>query len=70
MEFSVESGVKQGDPLSPTLISLVIDTVLKKPDLTGNISTWPVNLTAYADDILITAHTKKVTNWYTPAIKG
>jgi len=38
-EFRVESGAKQGDPLSPTLFSLVIDTVLKKLDLRGNIST-------------------------------
>jgi len=30
MEFRVASGVKQGDPLSSTLFSLVIDTVLKK----------------------------------------
>jgi len=37
-EFRVESGVKRGDPLSPTLFSLVIDTVLKKIDLRGNIS--------------------------------
>jgi hypothetical protein len=29
-EFRVKSGVKQGDPLSPTLFSQVIDTVLKK----------------------------------------
>jgi len=38
-EFRVESGIKQGDPLSPTLLSLVIDIILKKIDLTGNIST-------------------------------
>jgi hypothetical protein len=38
-EFRVESRVKQGDLLSPTLFSLVIDTVLKKLDLRGNIST-------------------------------
>jgi len=38
-EFGVESGVKQGDPLSQTLFSLVINTVLKKLDLRGNIST-------------------------------
>ena len=30
MEFRVESEAKQGDPLSPTLFSLVTDTVLKK----------------------------------------
>jgi len=59
MEFRVESGVKQGDPLSPTLFSLVIDTVLKKLDLRGNISTRFRQLTAYADDILITARTKQ-----------
>ena len=38
-EFRVESGVKQGDPLSPTLFSLVTDTVIKKLNLRGNIST-------------------------------
>jgi len=55
----VESGVKQGDSLSPTLFSLVIDIVLKKLDLRGNISTWLIQLMAYADDVLITAHTKQ-----------
>jgi len=38
MEFRVESGVKQGDLLSPTLFSLVIERVFKKLDLRGNIS--------------------------------
>ena len=55
----MESGVKQGDLLSPTLFSLVIDTVLKKLGLRGNISTRLRKLTAYADDILIIACTKQ-----------
>ena len=55
----MESGAKQGDPLSPTLLSLVIDTVLKKLDLRGNISTRLRQLMAYADDVLITARTKQ-----------
>jgi len=55
----VESGVKQGDPLSPTLFSLVIDTVLKKLDVRGNISTRLRQLTAYTYDILITTRTRQ-----------
>jgi len=55
-EFRVESRVKQGDQLSPTLFSLVTDTILKKLDIRGNIST---RLMAYADDILLTARTKQ-----------
>jgi porphobilinogen deaminase len=37
----------------------VIDTVLKKLDLRGNISTRLRQLTAYADDVLITARTRQ-----------
>jgi hypothetical protein len=59
MEFRVESGVKHSDPLCPTLFSLVIDTVLKELDLKCNISIRLRQLTTYADDILIIAHTKQ-----------
>jgi len=56
-EFREENGVKQGNPLYPTLFGLVIDTVLKKLDLRDNISTLLRQLMAYADDVLITART-------------
>jgi sorting nexin-29 len=38
-ELVVKCGVKQGDPLSATLFSLVIDTILKQMELTGNVTT-------------------------------
>jgi retron-type reverse transcriptase len=53
----MDTGVKQGDPLSATLVSIVIDSVLKQLDLKGNISTHLKQCSAYADDILITTRT-------------
>jgi hypothetical protein len=58
-EFQVEHVVKQGDPLSATLFSMVIDVILKNLDLRGNISSRLKQCTAYADDVLITARTKQ-----------
>jgi hypothetical protein len=57
--FNVEIAVKQGDPLSATLFTVVIDKVLKQMDLRGNISTRLKQCSAYADDILITTRTKQ-----------
>ena len=53
-EFIVKCGVKEGDPLSATLFSLVTDTILKQMDLWGNITTHLKQCIAYADDILLT----------------
>jgi hypothetical protein len=58
-EFIVESGVKQGDPLSSTLFSLVIDTILKQMGLSRNITASLKQCTAYADDIMLTTRTKQ-----------
>jgi hypothetical protein len=58
-EFIVKCGVKQGDPLSATLFSLVIDTILKQMEIRGNITTHLKQCTAYADDILLTTRTKQ-----------
>jgi len=57
-KFDVQTGVKQGDPLSTTtLFSIAMDCILKKMELRGNISTRLRQCTTYADDILITART-------------
>jgi hypothetical protein len=57
-EFIIKSGVKQGDPLSATLFSLVIDSILKQMELRRYITTGLKQFTAYADDILLTTRTK------------
>jgi hypothetical protein len=58
-EFIVKCGVKQGDPLSATLFSLLIDAKLKQMELRGNITTRLKQCTAYANDILLTTRTKQ-----------
>jgi len=53
-EFRIVTGVKQGDPLSATLFSIVIDHILKQLDLRGNITTRIKQCSAYGEDILLT----------------
>ena len=55
--FYVQTGVKQGDPLSATLFSIAMDCILNKMELRGNICNRLRQCTAYADDILLTAIT-------------
>jgi hypothetical protein len=54
-KFEISTGVKQGDPLSAFLFSMVIDDIIKQLELRGNISTRLKQCLAYADDILIIA---------------
>jgi len=51
--------VKQGDPSSATLFSIVTDDILKQPELRGNISKRLTQCSAYADNISITARTEQ-----------
>jgi retron-type reverse transcriptase len=53
-KYDMQTGVKQADPLSATLFSIAMDSILKKMEMRGNISTRLKQCTAYADDILIT----------------
>jgi hypothetical protein len=58
--FRIVSRVKQDDPLSATLFSIVINNVLKQLGLKGNVS---IRITqccsAYADNTLITTRTSQ-----------
>ena len=59
-KFSVQTGVKQGDPLSATLFSIAMDSILQKMELSRNFSTRLKQCSAYTDDILITTRTAQV----------
>jgi len=56
--LSTEQSKTRG-PAFSALFSLVIDAILKKLDIRGNISMQLRQLIAYADDILITECTKQ-----------
>ncbi|PSN30947.1 hypothetical protein C0J52_27056 [Blattella germanica] len=58
-DFNVNLGGKQGDPLSGTLFSIVVDLIIQQLDMRGNISTKSKQCIAYADDILLTTRSKQ-----------
>jgi hypothetical protein len=53
-QLEITSGVKQGDPLSVLVLCTVMDVTISKLLATGNISTRLKQISAYADDIIIT----------------
>ena len=57
--FETKTGVRQGDPLSALLFSVVLDSVVKNLEVRGNITTRLKQICAYADDIVIIGRTKQ-----------
>jgi hypothetical protein len=56
--FSINSGVRQGDPLSPTLFSIFINELIveiKKLDIGVKIDNEFISVLAFADDIILSA---------------
>ena len=50
----------QGDPLSATIFNLILDSVIKKLNLGGDISLKLKQIVAYADDVALLARSPKV----------
>jgi len=57
--FERQTGVRQGDPLSSLLFSVVLDSVITNLEIRGNITTRLKQICAYADDIVIIGRTKQ-----------
>jgi hypothetical protein len=58
--IEIKSGIRQDDPLSTLLFSIVIDIIIKKLNPRGNISTRLMQQTrAYADDVLVISRTQQ-----------
>jgi sorting nexin-29 len=57
--FEIKTGVKQGEPLSSLLFSVVLDSVITSLEIRGNITTELKEICAYADDIVIIGRTKQ-----------
>jgi len=58
--FSISSGVSQGDPLSAIIFNLILDSLIKKLNLRGDISLKLKQIVAYADDFALLARSLKV----------
>jgi len=57
--FSISSGVRQGDPPSPTIFNLILDSVIKKLNLRRGIRLKLKHTVAYADDVAFLARSPK-----------
>lgn len=62
LEIILRRGVKQGDPLSPLLFNLIIETLVEKLDKTTEdikLNGENVSILAFADDLVIFARNKE-----------
>ena len=56
---SISSGVRHRDPLSATIFNLILDSVIKKLNLRGDISLKLKQIVAYADDVALLSRSLK-----------
>jgi len=58
-QIDVKTGIKQGDPLSATLFSTLMEMLMRKLEIRGNITTRLKQACLYADDVVLATRTKQ-----------
>jgi retron-type reverse transcriptase len=58
-QIHVKTGIKQGDPLSTILFNTVMEMLMRKLEIRGNITTRMNQACVYADDVVLVTRTKQ-----------
>ena len=58
--LETKTRVRQGDPLSALLFSVVLDSVITNLEIRGNITTGLKQICAYADDMVLIGRTNQI----------
>ena len=58
-QIDVKNGIKQGDPLSTILFSTVMEMLMRKLEIRGNITTRLKQACVYVDDVVLVTRTKQ-----------
>jgi len=58
-QIEVKTGIKEGDPLSTVLFCTVMESLMKKLEIRGNITTHFKQVCVYADDVVLVTRTKQ-----------
>ena len=58
-QIDVKTGIKQGDPLSTILFSTVMEMLMRKLEIRGNITTRLKQACVYGDDVVLVTGTRQ-----------
>jgi len=58
-QIEVKNSIKQGDPLSTILFCIVMESLMKKLEIRGNITMHLKQVCVYADDVVLVTRTKQ-----------
>jgi hypothetical protein len=58
-QIVVKTGIKQGDPPSTILFCIVMEMLMEKLEIRGNITTRLKQVCVYVDDVVLVTRTKQ-----------